>query len=1187
MSSIFGSGRTSLPSLSAAVTNGAGNFTTNTGVWYFWLQARNAIGYNLVSSASSVTVIANSVVQLTIPSDAYRSGEYWEEFYISASKVNSPNTACIICVVPAVNNLQTPIALPFTVNLDLNEYLNVNASVALPDDLPAFVVNGMLRQVSSLGAIFKYNAFSNTTVNGTTVIAPGNSLTGVWELFTDGYNINLSDLTSNLGCNQYITATTDLTRVYSDPYNPDGSAGFSRVYWILNTNAENIPKSTRVGATVYLNSTDVSSSLTGLFKLVFLGYSNLDTGLLDILDENNQNPMPGIGTTYNYSPNKTDLQLPKPLPENFAYVFKIYPEFSPYQLSLSLPNGSSLSILPYLYATQGIYNAVGDLLGDFISNDSGLRRALPRQGLSLLVLEGSGIVKNYQFNLAPKTSVFGLQPNLTNQKLIIDGNGSVYISSSPSNLESIRAIISTLELTSSVISLGNISGSNTALFTVSLTHPILTADNLAYINSAYLDVIAGKLAYFNPSSVRVFIKNNNTNEVRYQDIAIAPLSVSTSQALNYSTMTVTTEVISNAEGLFKGSNLTASSNDTGTLYTVYAGYHYNGNTVSNISHKSTGNVVVITELTSSFLTDNAQLARLRVPVSNLDELRSIAPIDWDIVEVKVGFSNKPALYSYNPTLSLVTADYADGFTYIQPNDSEYTGAYYLLTFPKGQSTIPVIGIPVTTLGNIGDIAFNETGQIYEKTATTVWTLRSNSLTQEEADSRYPLSIDSNPYPQYLTQAEGDARYPLISALSETIDDRVAALVLAGANITGTYNDPSNTLTIAASGGGASGVSYTYTNSAPPTVAGQIRSPQLTLNTATAIVISSLDIDGDSASDVTGRLKTGCIFVIAKNASNYVRFEVTEDYANTSVTVSVLAEKGTIESESTVYLDIVSDALVTTGGGIDWLTSTALSINAARNQGFFLNSTSTQAISLPGSPTPTDQFAAIGINSGLHEIRGGTFQLPDGTLGTGIRSVAGKPCSSIQLICYGTSPNRWAIQNCSDITHYELFTPAGGGSRPTDKNLLTYTATSDSGQVYFVTNTVAKLYDEIKTVPSADGSGMIAAPTSGRVNIYVTFSTPVFLNEIKVYGGQFNGPYTVPSTLVIYSGIGLSTPLFNSGQSANLSIPAEVTNNPPALTTIDLIGDSNFDTSSSTYTFSFFRTGVDYISVLELELFGGI
>lgn len=44
----------------------------------------------------------------------------------------------------------------------------------------------------------------------------------------------------------------------------------------------------------------------------------------------------------------------------------------------------------------------------------------------------------------------------------------------------------------------------------------------------------------------------------------------------------------------------------------------------------------------------------------------------------------------------------------------------------------------------------------------------------------------------------------VSGLSEAIDDRVAALLVAGANVTLTYDDTANTLTIASSGGGGGG-----------------------------------------------------------------------------------------------------------------------------------------------------------------------------------------------------------------------------------------------------------------------------------------------------------------------------------------------------------------------------------------------
>lgn len=43
--------------------------------------------------------------------------------------------------------------------------------------------------------------------------------------------------------------------------------------------------------------------------------------------------------------------------------------------------------------------------------------------------------------------------------------------------------------------------------------------------------------------------------------------------------------------------------------------------------------------------------------------------------------------------------------------------------------------------------------------------------------------------------------------SEVIDDRVAALLVAGTNITITYNDASGTLTIASTGGGSAGTPF--------------------------------------------------------------------------------------------------------------------------------------------------------------------------------------------------------------------------------------------------------------------------------------------------------------------------------------------------------------------------------------------
>lgn len=60
---------------------------------------------------------------------------------------------------------------------------------------------------------------------------------------------------------------------------------------------------------------------------------------------------------------------------------------------------------------------------------------------------------------------------------------------------------------------------------------------------------------------------------------------------------------------------------------------------------------------------------------------------------------------------------------------------------------------------------------------------------------------------HLTNAQHTA---VTTGLNETIDDRVASLLVAGSNITLTYDDGANTLTIDASGGGGGSLASSLT-----------------------------------------------------------------------------------------------------------------------------------------------------------------------------------------------------------------------------------------------------------------------------------------------------------------------------------------------------------------------------------------
>lgn len=60
---------------------------------------------------------------------------------------------------------------------------------------------------------------------------------------------------------------------------------------------------------------------------------------------------------------------------------------------------------------------------------------------------------------------------------------------------------------------------------------------------------------------------------------------------------------------------------------------------------------------------------------------------------------------------------------------------------------------------------------------------------------------------HLAASNPHSQYVLAAALAELIDDRVAALLVEGANVTLTYDDTAGTLTIAASGGASAGLPW--------------------------------------------------------------------------------------------------------------------------------------------------------------------------------------------------------------------------------------------------------------------------------------------------------------------------------------------------------------------------------------------
>jgi hypothetical protein len=160
------------------------------------------------------------------------------------------------------------------------------------------------------------------------------------------------------------------------------------------------------------------------------------------------------------------------------------------------------------------------------------------------------------------------------------------------------------------------------------------------------------------------------------------------------------------------------------------------------------------------------------------------------------------------------------------------------------------------------------------------------------------------------------------------------------------------------------------------------------------------------------------------------------------------------------------------------------------------------------------------------------------------------------------------------------------NRPTAKDLLTYSVSAAEPYSYYQGNDLTYLNNEPGR-PS-EGFGVIKAGGGSyrALLLIVTFSNPVWLNEVQVVTGQFNGYYNAPLALTIYRGNTVNNPILNAEEADNLNQGAFGGTNP--MTTFDLLGNAAFDEPSNTYLFRFYNGQMsDYVSVMELLLFGAL
>lgn len=152
-----------------------------------------------------------------------------------------------------------------------------------------------------------------------------------------------------------------------------------------------------------------------------------------------------------------------------------------------------------------------------------------------------------------------------------------------------------------------------------------------------------------------------------------------------------------------------------------------------------------------------------------------------------------------------------------------------------------------------------------------------------------------------------------SSLSESIDDRVAALLVAGTNITLTYNDASNTLTIASTGSSGIGGSTGSTDNRVLRADGAGGS---TLQSSAVTIDDSGNVTGVAALTTSGKLTlNGSGFVCDAGSVGYLRgralvaFQTDIDYTIAGVKTSGAVEAVAITASGLMCVGVYTFATV--------------------------------------------------------------------------------------------------------------------------------------------------------------------------------------------------------------------------------------------------------------------------------------
>jgi hypothetical protein len=354
-----------------------------------------------------------------------------------------------------------------------------------------------------------------------------------------------------------------------------------RLYW-RNESKQAIPLGTTFGLEIRQSGVIKSQLYDSLVRVRPMGFVNLDNAELvvrdrdgDIIDEL------GSWRTWEYGV-RGILTLREDLPAGQAYLVEVALQFRNDQVAAPIVEGTPLSVTLFPFAQSG--NFAGDLWEfaggrDLVFFAGDRLLVVPNEAGGVDVLGGSALVRRFTFPEKQRYRVYGVVPNVLNQKITIDGNGNVFyrgVVAQPGS-EAVRALVSCEAGYSKVSEYKTVAIASGQAISLKLTYP-------TSIRGDYPTLGGNAKGSFNLQTLAIFIRFGGKI---YQTSVLAIANPIISTLTGLATIGSVPTPPDDEFCLFDPPGVVASA-VVGSLaagsYEVAVGYYLDGTVVSAISH---------------------------------------------------------------------------------------------------------------------------------------------------------------------------------------------------------------------------------------------------------------------------------------------------------------------------------------------------------------------------------------------------------------------------------------------------------------------------------------------------------------------------------------------------------------------------------------------------------------------------